>query len=257
MRRRALFAGLFFLALLLLWDALVRTGAWSPVVFPSPGAVGRYLWGAAGDGSLLRATLVTGKRLALGYMAGLVLGLPLGLLTARHRWASDTLGVVTLGLQALPSVCWVPLALLWFDQTEGAVVFVVVMGTVWSIALATDAGVRGVPPIYDRAARTMGSTGLHTLLHVTLPAALPAIVSGMKLGWAFAWRSLMAAEIFVIILSGSGLGHLLDYGRKHQAMDQVIGVMLVIVAVGLLVDRAIFLPVETWLRRRWGTEVRG
>jgi len=103
----------------------------------------------------------------------------------------------------------------------------------------------------------MGSRGLHSLVHVTLPAALPWVVSGMKQGWAFAWRSLMAAEIYVTIVSGLGLGHVLHYGREIHAMDQVLGVMLVIVAVGLLADRLVFFPVEKWLRRRWGTEARG
>ena len=142
----------------------------------------------------------------------------------------DTLGALALGLQTLPSVCWVPLALLWFGQSEGAMLFVVVMGTVWSVIIATDHGARNIPPIYARAARTMGSEGLHQWTRVILPASLPFLVSGMKQGWAFAWRSLMAAEIFVTILTGFGLGHLLHYGRELNAMDQVIGTMVVIVA---------------------------
>src|SRR4029434_8447009 len=101
----------------------------------------------------------------------------------------------------------------------------------------TEGGVRSVPTIYVRAARTMGSRGMHTWLKVILPASLPFIVSGMKQGWAFAWRSLMAAEIYVTILTGFGLGHLLHYGRELNAMDQVIGIMLVIVVIGLLAAR--------------------
>jgi NitT/TauT family transport system permease protein len=132
-------------------------------------------------------------------------------------------------------------------------VFVVVMGTVWSILLATEQGVKTVPPIYARAARTMGSKSTHTLLHVIFPAALPYILSGMKQGWAFAWRSLMAAEIYVTILTGFGLGGLLHHGRELLAMDQVVAVMIVIVLVGLLVDRAVFGPLERTLHRRWGT----
>src|SRR5436190_238401 len=119
--------------------------------------------------------------------------------------------------------------------------------------VATDTGVRHVPPIYRRAALTMGSKRLHIWLKVILPAALPFIVSGMKQGWAFAWRSLMAAEIFVTILTGFGLGQLLHYGRELSAMDQVIGIMLVIVVIGLLADKILFSPVERFLHRRWGT----
>ena len=182
-----------------------------------------------------------------------MLGLPLGLLTARFKFLEDTVGVLALGLQTLPSVCWVPLALLWFGQTEVAMFFVVIMGTLWSVIIATDNGVRHVPPIYVRAARTMGSKHLHTWLKVILPASLPFIVSGMKQGWAFAWRSLMAAEIYVTILSGFGLGHLLHYGRELNAMDQFIGIMLVIIAIGLVTDKMLFAPWERLLHRRWGT----
>jgi len=165
----------------------------------------------------------------------------------------DTIGTMALGLQTLPSVCWVPLALLWFGQTEAAMLFVVIMGTLWSVVIATDTGVRHVPPIYRRAALTMGSKHFHIWFKVILPAALPFIVSGMKQGWAFAWRSLMAAEIFVSILTGFGLGQLLHYGRELSAMDQVIGIMVVIVVIGLLADKIFFSPIETFMHRRWGT----
>ena len=243
----------FFAGLLVLWQVLVMARIWSPVLVPSPLSVGRYLWEAVNDGTLASATLVTLKRLGLGYVVGLALGLPLGLLTARFQILEDTLGLMALGLQALPSVCWVPLALLWFGQTESAMFFVVVMGTLWSVIIATDSGVRNVPPLYARAARTMGSRGLHTWLRVIFPAALPFIVGGMKQGWAFAWRSLMAAEIYVTILSGFGLGHLLHYGRELNAMEQVIGIMLVLLAIGLLADKILFSPWERFLHRRWGT----
>jgi NitT/TauT family transport system permease protein len=254
--RRVLFACLFFLALLGAWEALFRAAYWPEVILPSPLSVAKYLWKSVEDGTLEKAALVTARRLAVGYLIGVCVGLPIGFLTAHFRTAADTLGVLALGLQTLPSVCWVPLALQWFGQREGAVLFVVVMGTVWSIAIATDGGMRSIPPIYRRAARTMGSRGIHSLVHVTLPAALPWVVSGMKQGWAFAWRSLMAAEIYVTITSGFGLGNILHYGRELHAMDQVLGVMLVIVAVGLLADRLVFFPVERWLRRRWGIEAR-
>src|SRR5437667_223251 len=155
--------------------------------------------------------------------------------------------------KALARVCWVSLALLWFGQSEAAMLFVVVMGTLWSVVIATDTGVRNVPPIYRRAALTMGSKRLHMWFRVILPAALPFIVSGMKQGWAFAWRSLMAAEIFVTILTGFGLGQLLHYGRELSAMEQVIGIMIVIVVIGLLADKIFFSPIERFLHRRWGT----
>jgi len=250
--KRFLVAASFFLVLLVAWELCVRARVWPKVLLPSPLAVADFLYRSASDGTLLSASWVTLKRLMFGYTAGIVLGVPLGLVCARFRACQDTIGTLALGLQTLPSVCWAPLALLWFGQTEWAVFFITFMGSLWSISLAVEAGVRNVPPIYQRAARTMGSRGLHTWIFVALPAALPFVVSGMKQGWAFAWRSLMAAEIYVTILTGFGLGQILHYGRELNAMEQVIGVMLLIVAIGLLVDRLLFLPWERFMHKRWG-----
>lgn len=250
MSLRIVRAMLFFGILLVAWE-LGATALHSDVL-PKPSEVWAYLTHALTDGSLIGAMEVTFRRLLVGYLFGILLGVPLGLLMGSVRACRDTLGVLALGLQTLPSVCWVPLALLWFGQSEVAMIFVVIMGTVWSVAIATDSGVRSVPPIFLKAARTMGSRGLHTWVWVVLPASLPNIVGGMKQGWAFAWRSLMAAEIYVSVLTGFGLGHLLHYGRELFAMDQVIGIMLVVMTGGVVVDRLLFAPVERFLRRRWG-----
>ena len=254
--KRALVTVVFFGAIVLAWQAATMSGRWSPVLFPSPSAVVDYLIGALQDGTLAEAAIVTLRRLLIGYAIGICIGLPLGLMTSASDYAQDTVGALALGLQTLPSVCWVPLALLWFGQTEAAMLFVVVMGTVWSVVLATNAGARTIPPIYARAARTMGSEGFDKWTRVILPASLPFVVSGMKQGWAFAWRSLMAAEIFVTILTGFGLGHLLQYGRELSAMDQVIGVMVVIVLIGLIADKLLFSPWEKFFHRRWGTGLK-
>ena len=251
--KRFIRATLFFMLLLIAWEAVFRAQIWSPVVLPSPIAVATYLKDIALDHTLFSATIITLRRLVIGYITGIVLGLPLGLLVARYRLMKDTLGLVSLGLQTLPSVCWVPLALLWFGQTESAMFFVVIMGTLWSMIIATDNGIQNTPPIYARAARTMGASNMQTWLCVMLPASLPFIVSGMKQGWAFAWRSLMAAEIYVTILSGLGLGQLLHYGRELHMMDAVIGIMLVIIVIGLLADKILFSPWERFMHRRWGT----
>ena len=251
--KRILFSLVFFSVLIALWEGAFRAKIWSPVLLPAPIQVVQYLENAVTDGTLFHATVITMRRLLVGYFIGILGGLPLGFLTARAKIFHDTIGTLALGLQTLPSVCWVPLALLWFGQSEAAMLFVVVMGTLWSVVIATDTGVRNVPPIYRRAALTMGSRRLHMWFKVILPAALPFIVSGMKQGWAFAWRSLMAAEIFVTILTGFGLGQLLHYGRELSAMDQVIGIMFVIVVIGLLADKIFFSPIERFLHRRWGT----
>lgn len=271
---------LTFAIVLGILEILGRKGAWNTELFPLPSETLSFLSHALTDGhahaapdakentsspflyavesvtdsTLLAAITVTLKRLAFGYFIGFVLGIPLGLVTARFRFMRETLGLVALGMQGLPSVCWVPLALIWFGASENAILFVVVMGTIWSLMLATEHGVRTVPPLYSRAARTMGSKGIHLWTRVLIPASLPSVISGMKQGWAFAWRSLMAAEIYVTILSGYGLGWLLHNGRETLDMSQVIGVMLVIVAIGLLADRILFAPAENWLRARWGLD---
>ncbi len=250
--KRFLVATGFFALLIVIWHLLVLAEVWSPVLLPGPVSVAEYLWSAVTDGTLAEAIWVTMTRLLIGYLIGCVIGLPLGMLTARSKTMNDTLGVLALGLQTLPSVCWVPLALLWFGQSESAMLFVVIMGTLWSVLIAVDNGVRNLPPMYIRAARTMGSSGFHTLRHVVLPASMPYVISGMKQGWAFAWRSLMAAEIYVTLLTGYGLGHLLHFGRELNAMDQVTAIMLVIVVIGLLADKVLFSPWERFLHRRWG-----
>lgn len=251
--KRWISATIFFALLLLIWQVAVQSGIWSHVLIPTPFEVIQYFVASAQDGLLWKACYVTLKRLSQGYLVGLIIGLPLGLLMARYQLLQDTIGLMALGLQTLPSVCWAPLAILWFGQTETAMFFIVVMGSVWSIALATEAGVKTVPPLLIRAARTMGSSGLHLWLKVILPASFPFIISGMKQGWAFAWRSLMAAEVYITVLTGFGLGNLLHYGRELHAMDAVIGVMLIIMTIGLAIDKMIFTPLENILHRRWGT----
>jgi NitT/TauT family transport system permease protein len=244
----------FFLLLIAAWQWFVTIGVLSHTLMPTPVEVARYIAGAVRDGTLWDASVVTLRRLGLGYFSGVIAGVPLGFLNSRVKFCHDSLGLLALGLQALPSICWAPLALLWFGQTEYAMFFIVVMGTIWSVALATEAAVRNLPPIYRRAARTMGSRGLHLWVHVVAPAALPSVIGGMKQGWAFAWRSLMAAEIYITVLSGFGLGHLLHYGRELHAMDQVFAIIIVVVAIGLLADKILFGPAERFLHRRWGTD---
>ena len=251
--KRFILSALFFITLLWIWHLLVLAKIWSVVLLPDPMSVCEYLKGAAEDGTLWQASLVTMRRLLAGYIIGIAAGLPLGLLTARFKFCEDTIGVLALGLQTLPSVCWCRWRCFGSGKRKQRCFSSSSWASLWSVIIATDNGVRNVPPIFGRAARTMGSKGLHTWFNVILPASLPFIVGGMKQGWAFAWRSLMAAEIYVTILTGFGLGHLLHYGRELNAMDQVIGVMLVIVVIGLLADKIVFAPWERFLHRRWGT----
>ncbi|HEX4194572.1 MAG TPA: hypothetical protein VHY80_15800, partial [Stellaceae bacterium] len=148
--KRALVVIAFFVGLVLLWKAATMFMGWSPLLLPPPEAVGHYLWDALLDGTLVSASIVTVKRLLIGYAIGVVIGMSLGLLVSTSDLFDSTIGALALGLQTLPSVCWVPLALLWFGQTEGAMLFVVIMGTVGSVIIATSNGTRSIPPIYAR-----------------------------------------------------------------------------------------------------------
>ena len=201
------------------------------------------------DGSLLIAIHVSLQRVLLGYGISLVVGVPLGMLLARVKWAQDTIGAFVLGLQTLPSICWLPLALLWFGLNDRAILFVVVTGALLAVTVAVQDGIKNVPPMYERAARTMGTPPLALYANVLLPASLPAITTGAKLGWSFAWRALMSGELLV---AGLGLGQQLQSGRDLADMSRVIAIMLVIVALGLLVDRTIFVELENRVRERWG-----
>jgi NitT/TauT family transport system permease protein len=239
----------FYIILLVIWQLLSQSGLWVSYLLPGPGEVVSKLISGFGDGSFLAAILTSLRRLAIGYGISLVLGVVMGLLIGRNRYVEETLGSLVLGLQALPSVCWIPLALLWLGLSEQAMTFVVVMGALFSITLGVDAGVKNTPPVYLKAARNMGAQGLALSTQVILPAALPAVISGLKQGWSFAWRSLMAAELIYQTLS---LGTLLQNGRDLNDTAQVFAIMLIIIVVGTLIDLLIFSPLERNVRERWG-----
>jgi NitT/TauT family transport system permease protein len=189
------------------------------------------------------------SRLGQGYLLAAALGVPLGVVTARSTWMKVTFHPLVLGLQALPSICWLPLSILWFGLSEQAIVFVVVMGSLLAITISTEDGVAAVDPLLVRASGTLGIRGVRFYAGVLVPAALPGIVTGLKLGWSFAWRALMAGELLFV---AGGLGQLLQQGREVLDAAQVMGVMVCIVAVGVLVDQVAFRMVELKVRRRWG-----
>jgi NitT/TauT family transport system permease protein len=249
--RGSLRRALFLLALLLAWEAASRLGLWQPWQFPSPTAVARSFAEGLKDHSIIFGILVSLRRLLVGYVISLVGGVALGLMLARSQLLRDSIGTVVAGLSSLPSICWLPMALLWFGLSETAILFVVIIGSLLSITIATEAGVRNVPPLYLRAARTMGARGATLYLRVILPAALPSIISGMRLGWTFAWRSLMAGEL--LFVSG-GLGQLLATGRELGDMARVLAVMVVIVALGLVTEVLFFQRLDARVREVWGTD---
>lgn len=240
---------IFYAVLILLWQALAASHLIKDYFFPAPLTVLGSLTDHLQDGTLTTAILVSLRRLALGYGISLVLGLILGLLIGRNRYIEETLGSLVLGLQALPSVCWIPVALLWFGLHDSAMIFVVVMGALFSITLGVDAGVKNTPPVYIKAARNMGSRGFALTTQVILPAALPSVLTGLKQGWTFAWRSLMAAELLYNTVS---LGNLLESGRDLDDIAQIFAIIIVIVVIGVTIDSLVFGPFERNVRKRWG-----
>ncbi len=250
--RARLQRGVFYISLLLIWLGLAKAKLWPPYLFPAPSDVLLTLRQGFSDHSFAIGIVKSLRRIALGYGFSAIVGIALGLITARVRWMENTVGSLVVGLQTLPSICWLPAAILWFGLSEGAIMFVVVMGALMAISIGTHDAVKNLPPIYIRAARTMGVRGFRMYREVIFPAALPGIVTGLKQGWSFAWRSLMAGELLFV---SPGLGHLLQMGRDLNDISLVVAVMIVIMALGWSVDRLIFSALEQHLRRQRGMSV--
>jgi NitT/TauT family transport system permease protein len=239
----------FYAALIGLWQLVYKAGIWSPYLFPSPASVYHALERVVNSGLLLDSVVATMRRMAIGFSIAFVIGITLGVTMAMVRWVDETLGTIVLGLLSLPSITWLPMAVLWFGLSERAIIFVVLMGSIFAIAISARDGVRNIPPIQRRTAQVFGANRWQTYRYVVLPGMLPSMVQGLKLGWSFSWRSLMAGELLFVSL---GLGRLLETGRDLNQMNLVIAIMLVIVAIGLGVNRVIFGPLESWVRERWG-----
>ena len=238
---------------LLVWQVLIWMEIKPRYTFPSPGDVVSALAEQWRAGTLQEAIWLSLSRGMLGFVASVVIGTPLGLLVARVKTLRTALAPVLSGLQSLPSVAWVPAGILWFGLSPGTIYFVVLLGAVPSIANGTISGVDQVPPLYLRVGRVLGATGLKAARYVIMPAALPGYVGGLKQGWAFAWRSLMAAELITQSPRlGTGLGQLLDTGRQLFDVSLVFGMIITILAVGVAVDRLLFSPVERSVLRRRG-----
>lgn len=242
---------LFILVLLLIWYGIFLLKLWPSWIFPSPLKVGETLWTQLMNGLIFNAVLVSLRRLAIGFGLSVLVGSILGFLIARYKHVSDTLGFFILGLQTLPSICWLPLALLWFGLNEQAILFVVVMGAVLSVTISVEGAVKSIPPLIVRAGKVLGADGWTLYRRVIFPAILPSFVVGLKQGWAFAWRSLMAGEMLFIT---AGLGQLLMAGREFNNMSQVLAVMIVIVTIGMIFDKVVFGSIEQQLHHKWGTQ---
>jgi NitT/TauT family transport system permease protein len=194
----------------------------------------------------IKATLI---RMGIGFSIAGAIGLVIGLLMGMSAIAHACMKSLFLGLQTLPTAAWVPISLLLFGLSDRGIYFVIVMSGAPAVAIATSDGILNIPPIFIRAARTLGTPGFMMPIRVILPAALPSIVTGIKLGWTLGWHGAVSAEL---IKSSVGLGYLLYMGRELNDSPQVVAIMIVTILFGLLLDRFLFGIIERRIRRRWG-----
>ncbi len=234
------------------WTLATASGLVPGRILPAPDAVGAALLESWRSGALLPALLRSALRGLGGYAIGVGIGIPLGVGLAQSRPLDAALGNLSVALQALPSACWFPLALIWFGPSETAVRFVTVTGAAPAVALAVRSGIRNLPPLISQAAKTLGARGWRLGWHVLLPASLPACLTGMRQGWAFAWRTLMAAELLSQGLA-PGLGSLLKQGQTDKNIALMAATIGVILGISILADRLLFAPLERVVTRRWGT----
>ncbi|MBM9507390.1 ABC transporter permease [Actinacidiphila acididurans] len=241
---------------LVAWQIAVWAGA-DPTKLPSPHAVGQALADRWKAGDLFSIIWTSVERGLLGFVAALAIGTPLGLVVARVPFVRAAIGPILSGLQSLPSVAWVPAAVIWLGLTDKTMYAVILLGAVPSIANGLVSGIDQVPPLYLRAGRTIGATGLRGAWYILLPAALPGYVAGLKQGWAFSWRSLMAAELIASSPDlGVGLGRYLENMRESSDMAGVFLGILLILVVGIAIDQIVFSPLERWVLRSRGLSAR-
>ncbi|CAN7194643.1 MULTISPECIES: ABC transporter permease [Rossellomorea] len=242
---------IFFALIIGLWESGSRLGFWTEIILPSPTSVFHSLYTGIADQTLIIDLIASFKRLFIGLGISLVIGTSIGVLLAKSKTADDTLGSLLLAFQSVPSIVWLPLAIMWFGLNEKAVIFVVILGGTFVMALNIRMGIKNVSPLFLKAAQTMGSRGLDLFIRVIFPASIPYVVTGSRLAWAFAWRALMAGEL---LSTGPGLGYTLRYASDFGDMSLVIAVMIIIGVIGAIVDQLLFQRIEKSVIKRWGLE---
>ncbi len=239
----------FYVGLVVVWQLVAMVDVWPDNIFPSPYDVGEDLVYGASNGSLFYGFATSMWRLAVGLAISIVGGIILGIFMARVEVVNQTAGSLVLGLQSIPSIAWVPLGILWFGLTDAGIIFVIAIGAVFAVTINTYTGVKNIQPYYIEAARNMGASGGKLVTNVLLPAAFPYMITGFKQGWAFAWRGVIGAEL---LFSYLGLGYMLYVGRSLNDISSIVAIMLVIMAVGLVIDSVVFKKLENKVMARWG-----
>jgi NitT/TauT family transport system permease protein len=248
---RATWPKLLALALVLaVWELIALSG-WKKLIFPAPGDTLASLRDQLATGLLWHAIATTLYRALIGFALALVIGAVIGALVSRIRPLRAAVGSLITGLQTMPSIAWFPFAIILFGLTTQAIMFVIVLGAAPSIANGLIAGVDYTPPLLLKAGRLMGLRRLALYRYLIVPASLPAFVAGLKQGWAFAWRSLMAGELLVVIANQPSLGVLLSASQDQADLTGATAIIIVILIIGIGVDAG-FSAADRALRRRWG-----
>ncbi|HEY5362532.1 MAG TPA: ABC transporter permease subunit [Streptosporangiaceae bacterium] len=235
---------------LAVWELVTLTG-WKKYVLKGPGPVFADLWHQAVHGNLWSVIGATLQTALIGYAAALVIGSVIGVLVARIPPLRAAVGSIITGLQTMPSIAWVPFAIIIFGENTSAILFVVILGAAPSIASGLITGVDYTPPLLLRAGKTMGLHGFALYRYLILPASLPAYVAGMKQGWAFAWRSLMAGELVVQIIGQFSIGQQLSVDQQNLDFAGATATLIVILVIGIVVD-TLFTKLDLGIRRRRG-----
>jgi NitT/TauT family transport system permease protein len=243
---------LAIVVVVVVWQVGVTVSGVPSWKLPSPAQVWDALARQAATGNLWLSTFNSLRKGVEGFLIALAIGLPLGILLGLNRWARLLLRPLITGLQQLPSVAWVPAAIIWFGLSDATIFAVVLLGATPSIVNGLISGIDQIPPIYLRAGKVLGARGFTFIKDILLPASWPGFLAGLEQGWAFSWRSLMAAELIAINPAlGPGLGGMLDTARQLGDMAWVLGTIILILAVGVLVERAVFAPLrQSTLRNR-------
>jgi NitT/TauT family transport system permease protein len=236
---------LALLLVLVIWQIVYLLGVKPQVMLPSPAAVGDELLRLLEGGQAGETIWTSLSRGLFGFAMAIVIAVPIGLAVARFTWIRASVGPLLTGLQSMPSVAWVPLAILWFQISPAMIYMVVLLGAVPSIANGLAAGIDQVPPLYTRVGKVLGLGWWGQARHVLIPAALPGFLAGLRQGWAFSWRSLMAAELIVTSSKlGFGLGQLMNQGRDLSDAPLLYAGLILIFVVGVGVELILFRPLE-------------
>lgn len=235
-----------------IWQFAVWREWWKIYVLPSPLMVWERLLDDLGTQKMWSAVFATMQNAVFGFLVAIVIGGVIGVVVSASKSARTAIGSLITGLQTMPSIAWFPLAILLFGLTESAITFVVVLGAAPSIANGVIGGIDSVPPLLRRVGRSMGAKSVGLYRDFVIPAAMPSVVSGLKQGWAFAWRSLMAGELLVIIPGTQTIGTRLQFARDFSDAEGVIATMVVILVIGILVDTLVFSRLERRVLRNRG-----